>query len=64
MADKSFEELLFEGAMTAVRSLTLDQLLEHANSLEGMDLPEDVAEFPRIIIALVLAEKQKQLALN
>lgn len=61
---KSFEELLFEGAMTAVRTLTLEELNKHMHGLDAMNLPEDVAEFPRIVLTLAIAEKQNLRAMN
>ncbi|MDB5607801.1 MAG: hypothetical protein JWP25_4701 [Bradyrhizobium sp.] len=61
---KSFEELLFDGAMTAMRSLTLEELYEQAGVLEKMNMTDDIAEFPRIVLALAIAEKQRERALN
>lgn len=64
MAEKSFEELLFEGVMTALRSQTLEDLYEYRDSLDEMDLPAEYLEFPTMALSLAIAEKQNQRALN
>lgn len=61
---KSFEQLLFEGALTAVRSLTLDELYAQAQHLQELNLPDDIAEFPISILEVVIREKQLQRAMN
>lgn len=64
MAEKSFEELLFEGVMTALRSQALEDLYEYRDSLDEMDLPAEYLEFPTMALTLAIAEKQNQRALN
>jgi hypothetical protein len=64
MAAKTFDELLIEGALTAVRTLTLPELYEQLGYLEEMNMPEDVAEFPFMILQKVIREKVKQRIVN
>lgn len=60
----TFEQLLFDGALKAVRSLTLEELYKQIDYLNEMNLPDDISEFPRTILAVVIAEKQNQRAMN
>lgn len=65
MADgKTFDELLFEGTMIALRSLTFEQLCEHWIFLRDMDLPEDIAKFPKMMLSLAIKEKELQRMIN
>jgi hypothetical protein len=61
---KSFNELLIEGALTAVRTLSLSELYQQIIYLEELNLPEDVMVFPLMILNQVIVEKLKQRAVN
>ncbi len=61
---KTFEELIFEGAITAVRTLSLEELYRQVDHLDAMNLPDDITQFPMAILAAVIAEKQNQRAMN
>jgi hypothetical protein len=61
---EKFEALLFQGTLTAFRTLPLDDLARHLESIQGMELPEEIAAFPIAVLQTVIAEKQTQRALN
>lgn len=61
---KSFEELLVEGALAAVRTLSLDELYQQQGYLLEMNLPEDILSFPAMILAQVIEEKRNQRIMN
>jgi hypothetical protein len=60
----SFEELLLQGALNAVRTLTLDELYAQVECLNEMNMPDDIAEFPRAVLEIVISEKRLLRALN
>jgi len=61
---KTFEELLFDGAIIALRTLTLDELYQQVEVLEEMGLPDDLMAFPTVVLAKVIREKQNARAMN
>jgi hypothetical protein len=61
---EQFEALLFQGTLTAFRTLTLDELIDHRSGLLDMDLPEEIAAFPIAVLDTAIAEKQTQRAMN
>lgn len=61
---ETFEALLFQGTLAAFRTLPLDELTRHLDSIIEMDLPTEIAAFPIAILEQCIAEKQTQRALN
>ena len=64
MNKNAFEQLLFEGALNAVRTLTLAELYQQLEYLAEMDLPDDISAFPASVLAIVIKEKIAQSILN
>lgn len=59
-----FEALLFEGTLTAFRTLSLEELIDHRTGLLDMELPAEIAAFPIAVLDKAIAEKQTQRAMN
>jgi hypothetical protein len=59
-----FEQLLFQGTLAAFRTLPMDELVRHLESILEMGMPEEIAAFPIAVLEMAIAEKQTQRALN
>lgn len=58
MKTKTFDELLFEGALTAIRTLSLTELYKQRELLDELNVSPEILEFPWLLLDTAIREKE------